>query len=614
MAEENLDVLDLLITATDEVSPELKGIAEEQQRTAKKLVADIEKQQASMDAAMVQLIEHERQFAMIAEAKQTARGAELEALEYQQKEIERNQVETRKQLQQTEKELMKNKEAYNDMFDSVKNGSTEYGAHLEKIHKKEISSMHEVRRALRHVSQGYRGVKPLLMGLGSASKKAGGELKTSFSANINSLNEMRESAGGVQSALVGMAGIDFSGTIQGLSGVAEQLELMKKMQKSGQSIGALMKMNLALTAVQALGPAIKATIDYFKNAADAARQVGIAVDGMNKTHSQRVEIAKETLEKTKLYIKLSKDEATAEANRKEGRERISRQYRAMSGELERLDKRYKTLWSWRNKEEMELNQKEQAIIKDKLAQMDKMIGALGEQNEAEKQLQELRRAGAIHDEQEARKAQIELLQKELDLKKQGASADEIEIMKAYEQAKAEGKRGDELKFVVNQLKEEQRIRKELAKLDQQEPEAKDANEGDGGEEFKRLKESFEEHRKMMLDRNKFMTDYEESLKKQYMTQQELRKEELERLGISKDMQHTILSNEEEMQALKDKGVDPQEEMQADKVSRFSSGKSTDQMTEMDRKTLKHQAEMEDLAKKQLQRFKDVFPKYVINGA
>lgn len=614
MAEDDFNVLDLLITARDEVSPALQGIAEEQEKTAKKLVDDIERQTAAMDADLAKMIELEQQFEMITQAKQTAREEELRSLEQQQKEIEKQQVEIRKSLDKTEKELVKNKEAYNDLYDAAKNGGTDYGKHLEKIHKKEISSMHEVRRALRHISQGYRGIRPLLAGLGGASVKTGQQMRNSFNSNIAALNDMRTNATGVQEAFVAMAGVDFTSTIQGLSSMAEQLELMKNMQKQGQSIGKLMKLNLALTAVQALGPAIQKTIDYFKNAADAARQVGIAVAGMNKTHQMRVDLAKDTLEKTKLYIKLSKDEAQAEANRIEGRERIARQYRAMSGELERLDKRYKTLWSWRNKEEMELNQKEQEVLKNKLADLDKMIGALGEQTEAEKQMIALRKQAELLDRDEDREKKLKQMRDELEIRRKTNDADAVRLHFAKQQAHEDGRTGPEFYKYLDSVKEEIAMEKELAKLRGEEQAAREGQIPEMEEgAVDQLKVYVDQYNAYNDKRIKYAEDYQKSLEDQLKTEKELRLEELDRLGITGEIAQAMAEQEGEMQKIKDAGANPLSAIEGTPAGRFTTGQTTERMTEAERKQIELQQKIEQTAQDQLTQIKKLVGEFKTNN-
>ena len=112
----------------------------------------------------------------------------------------------------------------------------------------------------------------------------------------------------------------------------------------------------------------------------------------------------------------------------------------------------------------------------------------------------------------------------------------------------------------------------------------------------------EERDKHLINHEKHMQKYEETLKRQFMTTKELREEELKRLGLNPRMIKGIVAQEEAMRKLKEAGPDPEQDVQAGNVSRLSAGQTTEKMTEAERKTLEHQKRMEKLAERQLEAF------------
>ena len=598
MAEE-WSALNIVISADDKLSGPMTKMQNDIAKQNADLVADLKLQEERLGQLTDSMLANKDVIWAINEDMKTMHGEELaragERLEHRKK-IEEDTV---AELKKTETAYVKNKKALANNTQAIIKLHKEQAAAHVKGQKKSQDSLTMTRKALMQVRRALMTVgvtaaasaKKTSSAWSGASKKIGGSVK----GNVRSFSDMNQNGQDLVATFGELGGADFSATIQGISGVAEQIKMMKDMAKKGGTISGLMKMNLALTAVQALGPAIKATISYFKDLKAVAKEVAGAMEGLKKASADRMSSDKEKSDLASMYYKIAETEGEKAKIRTEEMNRISIRAGNIQAQIASEKAQNEERWSMFSAEAIKLSNERIKNLNEEYTALNKqgkwMDKALPDEIAYQKAKQKL-----------GHKEEIAAMQEELEIRKasMGLNERDIELMKYKRRA---GKEEHDPKIVedmnkqINAKHDQIKAEKDLADA------KKKVNDmiAKGNEAAKGFMETLKAN---MEIQKSAMESREKQLMKQAGQDEILKREQLKAQQLTEKDIDLIIEQDKAMAELEGKGADPTSEVAAKQEGRLTSGKTTEQMTESERMTAEYQQKVTELAEKQLEAFRE----------
>ena len=425
----------------------------------------------------------------------------------------------------------------------------------------------------------------------AASKKIGGSVK----GNVRSFSDMNQNGQDLVATFGELGGADFSATIQGISGVAEQIKMMKDIAKKGGTISRMMKLNLALTAVQALGPAIKATISYFKDLKAVAKEVAGAMEGLKKASADRISSDKKKSDLASLYYKIAETEEQKAIIRTEEMNRMGRRGIAIEKAVAREKKIIANSYSLFHAEAIKLANERIKNLNEEQAALNKMGKWMDKALPNEIAYQKAKAKVGHKDE-------IKAMQEELEIRKasMGLNERDIELMKYKRRA---GKEEHDPK-IVEDMNKQINAKHDQIKAEKDLADAKEkVNEmiAKGNEAAKGFMETLKAN---MEIQKSAMESREKQLMKQAGQDEILKREQLKAQQLTEKDIDLIIEQDKAMAELEGKGADPTSEVAAKQEGRLTSGKTTEQMTESERMTAEYQQKVTELAEEQLKAFRE----------
>ncbi len=593
---DDIDALKILITAEDDYSVHLKTMDEETRSFVDNTEEYLAGAKTFADEMTKSYLDDLETIQDIEKAKETASESELVGLQKIQDEYKRSAQVKKDAADKAIESIREEEEALTELIESHKAGTLEFIKDEKKRQDSQSESLWNVRRGGRGAAQAYNSVKGVLGGIGIQLGNVTKKTKQMGAANAETFNDMRNDGDAIMGVLEGIAGIDYGATISGLTSVAEQMEMMKKLSAQGKGISSMMKLNLALTGLQAIEPLVKGIVNYFRDAEGMAK-LSAAVSAQTKaTTQQAIDLDATRIKNMKEMVAVMGDTEDARALEKEQDDRTSQRLRSLDERIKKLNKTQEDYYIGKSLFQAEAikNDTEQLeSLKEQQAALLKLSSENKVQEEHAKRMKDLNTAKGYRDQTKALEENLVFLRQQ---NRENLTDYEIQVRRTRAKMIADGQSVEQVD-AYNKLLDEQ---KELNESIAEQQAKRDGATKDEKTPFDVLMDEREAHFKK---HEQFMDRYEDQLKKQFMTAKELRKEELERLNINPRMIKGILAQEEAMRKLKEAGPDPETDVEAGNVSRLSAGKSTDKMNEKERKTAEHRKKMEDLAKKQLDALK-----------
>lgn len=594
---DDVDAISILITAEDQYTSKLRELDEETRQTILdqeeivKSMRDVQKQHEADLLGMIELIND------IEAKKKHASGVELENLIKIQEEYKRYKEVALENLDVITKELVEHDKALSNLYEASKERNDNYIKDEKKRSNQTTEGLWNIRRGGMMARQGITGLQKAIGGIGSGFAKAGGSAKKFGSANAAAFDSMRQDGSELMGVLNEIAGIDYGATIQGLTGVSEQLEMMKKLQAQGKGISGMMKLNLALTGLQAIEPLVKGIVNYFTEA-EAMAKLSAAVSAQTKelTKSQ-IQFDKDRISMAKEMIAVMGDTEEAQQLENETAKETSERLKRIQREIDALDEKQENYFlgkSLFHAEEIKNDNERLESLKEQQKALLELSSIDVKRQQHLERMKQLNIAKSYRDQAKALEEQNHFLRIQ---NRQNATDFEMTIKKMRAKMIADGQNIEQVEKMTALMREQKQLQEEIAA--KQSGESQDYYQ-EGKTPFDKLMEERDKH---LINHEKHMQKYEETLKRQFMTTKELRTEELKRLGLNPRMIKGIVAQEEAMRKLKEAGPDPEQDVQAGNVSRLSGGQTTEKMTEAERKTLEHQKRMEKFAQDQLEAFK-----------
>lgn len=594
---DDVDAISILITAEDQYTSKLKELDEETRQTIldqEEIVNSMREVQKQHEAELLDIIETIND---IEAAKKHASGEELKNLEKIQAEYVKYKEIVLENLDVITKELVEHDKVLSDMVESSKERNDNYIKDEKKRSKETTEGLWNIRRGGMMARQGITGLQKAIGGIGSGFAKAGGSAKKFGASNAAAFDSMRKDGSELMGVLNEIAGIDYGATIQGLTGVAEQLEMMKKLSAQGKGISGMMKLNLALTGLQAIEPLVKGIVNYFTEA-EAMAKLSAAVSAQTKEVTKGyIDLDRTRIQNMKEMVALMGDTKEARALEKAEDDKTSERLKNLDKQIKKLEKTQEEYYLGKSLFQAEEIKNDNEQLESLREQQKALLELSSEDKVREehlKRMKALQIAKDYRDQYAALKENVEMLREQ---NKEQLTNFEMSLRMLRRKMLADGYSNEVIDERIALMKEQKKLQEEISARES--GQSQDYYQ-EGKTPFDKLMEERDKH---LTEHEKHMQRYQETLKKQFMTTEDLRREELQRLGINESMIDTIVEQEEAMRKLKEAGVDPEQDVQAGNVSRLSGGQTTEKMTEAERKTLEHQKRMEKFAQDQLDEFK-----------
>ncbi len=597
MAEE-WSALNIVISADDELTGPMAKMQNEIAKQNDALVDDLKKQDERLRDITESMLSNRDVQAQISEDMKTQHGEELARSQERLDFLKTVGQAQRDELAETEKDYIKNKKtiaANTQQLIKLKKMQVEAATKGDKKSRDSLAmtrkALLQVRRALMTIgTQSAASAKKF-----SASWKGAAKDVSSVKGNFGALSAMNEDGKDLIATFGELGGQDFSATIQGISGVAEQIKMMKDIAKKGGTISKMMKLNLALTAVQALGPAIKATISYFKDLKAVAKEVAGAVEGLKKASQGMMDRDKKRTEANRLAYELAETEEEKAKVRQEEMNRISIRSGNIQAQITDEKNQNSKRWSMFSAEAIKLSNERIKNLEKEYSELQKqgswMDEALPDEIAYQKAKQKL-----------GHKGEIAAMQEELEIRKasMGLNEREIELMKYKRRASKEEhdpKIIEDMNKQINAKHDQIKAEKDLADAKKKVNDTIAAGVEAAKQFGQTLKENMETQRSAMESREK-------QLMKQAGQDEILKREQLKAQKLTEKDIDLIIEQDKAMAKLEGKGPDPTSEVAAKQEGRLTSGKTTDQMTESERMTAEYQKRVTELAEEQLAAFRE----------
>ena len=598
MAEE-WSALNIVISADDKLTAPMTKMQNEIAKQNADLVADLKLQDERLRQLSASMLDNKDVSAQIAEDMKTMHGEELARAEERLKHRKQIEEDQRTELAKTEKAYVKNKKQLANNAQAIIKLHKDQAAAHEKGQKKSRDSLSMTRKALMQVRRALMSVgtaaaasaKKTSQSWSGAAKSIGGSVKS----NASSLGEMNTSGQALVATFGELGGADFSATIQGISGVAEQVAMLKNISAKGGTITRMMKLNLALTAVQALGPAIKATISYFKDLKAVAKEVAGAMEGLKKASADKMSSDKKEGELASMYYKIAETEEEKAIIRKKEMDRMGQRGIDIGKDIAREQKIIDNSYSLFHAEAIKLANERIKNLNEEQAALNKMGKWMDKALPNEIAYQKAKARVGHKDE-------IKAMQEELEIKKasMGLNERDIELMKYKRRA---GKEEHDPKIVedmnkqINAKHDQIKAEKDLADA------KKKVNDmiAKGNEAAKGFMETLKAN---MEIQKSAMESREKQLMKQAGQDEILKREQLKAQKLTEKDIDLIIEQDKAMAELEGKGADPTSEVAAKQEGRLTAGKTTEQMTESERMTAEYQQKVTELAEEQLKAFRE----------
>ena len=596
MADE-LDAISILITAEDNYSKQLDGMDESTRSFVDNTEEYLKGAKEFANEMTKAYLDDLQTIADIEKAKETASESELIGLQKIQDEYKKTADVKKTAADNAIASIIDEEQALADLIEAHKAGNQAYVEDIKRRDKVQTESLRNIRRGGVGASRALGGIKSALGAAGIQFGKATKASQRFGRSNLETFSQMNTEGSAVEGMLTSIAGIDYGQTIQGLTSLGEQLEEMKKISAQGKGISGMMKLNLAMTGLQALEPLVKGIVDYFRDAEGMAKLSEAASQSTQKSLSAANEYQTDRIRMAKEMMAVMGDTEEAQKLADKTAVETSQKRIALDQEIAKYVQKEKDRWlgkglfhaqAMKDDDEQLASLREQLKVLNEITSVDKKAEAHAQR------MKDLNTAKGYRDQTEALQENLKFLRQQ---NRENLTEYEIGIRRMRAKMVKDGRDVTEID-AYNKLLDEQKDLQE--KIAEQQAKRDGSAAKDELTPFDKLMKEREAH----FDKHeKYMDRYEDQLKKQFKTTKELRKEELERLNINPKMIEKITEQEEAMRKLKEAGISPENDVEAGNISRLSAGQTTDKMTEAERKTAAHQKEIEKLARDQLEELK-----------
>lgn len=612
----NFDAVNLVISAEDKYSEEFTKAGDSVEKVLKKTQDQIKIERAELEQYMELLI------------------ATSERRKQQQLDIQQMTGDAHKAGQKELERLIKLEERYSK---KVGESETNYTALLEvreDLESKKFDTMHEyfefwesgsksVSAGMRKANQNIKAqtgainkLKSAMGGYGAvaatAANKGAQSMKKFGMENANALNTLNQQAPMAVQALQDLGGQQFGQTIQGLVGISQQLAEMQKIQKQGGEISSMMKLGLVTQALSMLKPVVQGAIAYFRDFAGAATEASKAIDQTKEMTAKYIKRNDELTRRAKEWIKLADKSADKEKIWAQETERLSDERDRLNTAIERETKELEALagmwgkyFQAEDKKMVEARlaglKEERAALQDNRDAIDEGRNAADKAIETEKKRQEA--AKYFYEYQNEQRHRLAVLQLGEDKR---AIAHHNLVRKILE----DKKRGMEWEqgYIQEQHQRLDMIH-DLMEAQEAAAKAKIKAEKDAADAKRKADKEENDRERDALRRKSMLIGLSEKHAKTLGMELKIRQEQLKETGLYTDEEIKLISEQEDKYRKEEKRLKkyaPVRGIEDANVGRLLSGRTTNEMTEGEKRQIAIQTQLKVLAGDQLKALEKMF--------